>query len=284
MRLFLKLCLFVALFSITNWFCRKQTDGFALTKVTSSLSFHADWETAPPPSLEHEKILSQPFHYLGKGVQTFVFASEDGKYVLKLFRHDRMHAPFWMRLLPLTRLKARADTLDAHLFRDFNSYKIAYTELKEETGLVFLHLNKTPFFSKPVQIIDKLGISHFLDLNHMEFLIQKRADLLYVAIEKKIKSGKTEQAAFILKELVHLLAKRCQKGIFDKDPDLNTNFGVVEEKPIQIDVGRFSRNTTYQKHEVYKHEVDRITQNLQQWLEEKQPELTQLLREEIAQL
>src|SRR5258706_12163985 len=86
---------------------------------------HADkkatsWELSPLSAQEKEnidKILTEPFSFLGSGGQCYAFVSKDEKYVLKFFKQKANPCPL------------------------FNSCKIAYETLKEETGMLALHLN-----------------------------------------------------------------------------------------------------------------------------------------------
>src|SRR4029079_17540498 len=64
--------------------------GFTVEKISSKLSFNEAWEIHPL-SLEARDhllhtVLSQTFYYLGSGSQSYAFASQDGKYVLKFFK------------------------------------------------------------------------------------------------------------------------------------------------------------------------------------------------------
>jgi len=88
---------------LTERFCRRQTDGFALSKMRSNLFFHSEWEVASLFPSEQEKVLSlldQKYHYYAKGAQCYVFLSKDQNYVLKFFRHDHMRPSPWLSLLP----------------------------------------------------------------------------------------------------------------------------------------------------------------------------------------
>lgn len=275
MRL-LKLALFIVCFFGVARFVRGQTDGFTWAKVRSDLAFNAEWTTdRPVPTM-----LNQKFTYLGKGAQSFVFASEDGQYVLKFFRHHHMRAPGIIRILPFAWAQNKAQKKALKLRKDFLSYKIAFQELPEETGIVYLHLNKTDHLKKKVTFVDKIGIAHEINLDDMEFMVQKRAQLLYPAIAQLMDNHQESQAKQAIADLLDLLKKRCQKGIFDKDPDLNTNFGYVDGRPIQIDVGRFR----YEKREGYQEEIVRITDHFHQWLMVKYPALDDYLREKLHEI
>jgi hypothetical protein len=273
-------------------FCYKRTDGFALYKILSSFSFHREWEPSPALSedlSEISQILDQPFYYLAKGAQSYVFASKDGQTVLKFFRLYHLRPPLWVTALALPlplqpykigkMIEKRND-----LNKDFQSYKIAFEEMKEETGLIYLHLNKTSHLNKRLKIYDKIGIAYELDMDGMEFLIQRRASLVYPSIDSLIKTEGVDAAKEAIAALVGLLRSRCEKGIFDKDPDLNTNFGFLGRCPIQIDIGRFHHKSECKNSEAYRNEILRITDNFRQWLDVNYPPLSEFLTGEIQNI
>ncbi|MGD0664716.1 MAG: hypothetical protein ABSA17_03170 [Rhabdochlamydiaceae bacterium] len=258
MKWVLRLVIFTLCFFAAARFCKKQTGSFTIARITSDLPYHPEWDAAPSNEEEIKRILSQPYRFLGKGAQSFVFASEDGTTVIKFFRHHHLKK-------------------NSKLAKDFGSYKLAYDLLRNETGLLYLHLNKTNHLHQTLDLVDKIGIHHPIDLDKYEFLVQKRAKLSYVALEEWIQEGKIEQAKQALTSLVQLLAKRTSMGIYDKDPDLNTNFGFIGLESIQFDIGRFKlREKPQDPTELY-----RITDNLHQFLEQRAPELDQHLKEEL---
>ena len=274
-------------------FCHLQTDGFSRYKISSELPFHAEWET--PPLADEERhhlksLLNQPYDYLAKGAQSYVFLSRDGRYVLKFFRIYHLQPPIWVTHFkwPSFLEEFRQDKIlkkSQELHKDFLSYKIAYDELREETGIIFLHLNKTTSLNQTLTFYDKIGIKHEVDLDQMEFLVQKRAELVYPALEKIVKTEGAEGAKDALSQLVSLLCLRCAKGIRDKDPDLNTNFGFIGHRPLQIDVGRFRiEGEKGGSHSIDRDEIIRITDHLNQWLRRSYPELSQHLELIISQI
>jgi hypothetical protein len=273
-------------------FCYSKTDGFAIYKIQSSFHFHPEWETDPISSHQQAeilKILDQPFYYLAKGAQAYVFVSKDKQTVIKFFRLYHLIAPRLLTSLclpvPLMTYKLRKILQKRQeLDKDFQSYKIAFQEMKEETGLLFLHLNKTNVLNKQLTIYDKIGIPHKLDLDKMEFLVQKKAMLVYPAIEQMMQSDGSETTKLAISNLIKLLFQRCQKGIFDKDPDLNTNFGFIGQSPVQIDIGRFRRQEELKPLDEYRDEILRITDHFRQWLDSKYPVLSEHLLQEIHHL
>lgn len=288
----LVLCGFILAIVLVKQFCHSKTDGFALYKIRSSMSFHEEWETKAISLAEQKElsnILDQPFYYLAKGAQSYVFISADGKSVVKFFRLYHLSPPLWVTSLsfplPLMPYKIRK-IIDKQqeLEKDFQSYKIAFEEMKEETGLLYLHLNKTKQLQKQLTIYDKIGIAHKLDLDQMEFLVQKRAILVFPAIEGLMKTEGVDAAKEAISALIKLLVKRCEKGIFDKDPDLNTNFGFLGRTPVQIDIGRYCRQQERKNPEVYCEEITRITDNFRQWLDNRYPPLSEHLLQEIQHI
>ena len=84
-----------------------------------------------------DSILDQPFTYIGKGRQSFVFLSEDKKYVLKFVRQDRLKVPlfskdpFFSNAISLQKSEKRASWEKSYLLayekakNDLDSFEIA---------------------------------------------------------------------------------------------------------------------------------------------------------------
>src|ERR1700722_14068427 len=114
-------------------FCYEQTDGFALNKISSHLAYDARWES--PAHLKQDgglrTILAQPFTYLGKGAQCYVFVSQDQQYVIKFFRVSHIEAPRWLKNLPLPSLlepwrQQKIAVKESKREKDFSSYQFAF--------------------------------------------------------------------------------------------------------------------------------------------------------------
>lgn len=286
----LSYCCLAALICIgLQRFCYKKTDGFALYKVLSSLTPDPRWDLPALSSEEKgdlESLFDQPFYYLGKGAQAYVFASQDGSAVIKFCRFDHLRPPllFAHCIFPFIYEKSRIERMvhkRGRLEQEFGSYKIAFEEMKQQTGLIYLHLNKGSLWNKVITIYDKIGVAHKLPLDQMEFIIQKKATLVYPTISHLMETGADLAAQKAITRLVNLLKERCAKGIFDKDPDLITNFGFLDEQPLQIDIGRFLwRDHPPQETEI-REEILRITDPFKRWLQQEHPTLAPYLIQEI---
>lgn len=288
-RFFIAPMVFGALLYYTASFCNQQTDRFSVARIHSDLPFNPKWETAPlSPQKKTEllKLLDQKFHYLGCGGQCYAFASEDGNYVIKFFKHKiRKPFSFFLKMsLPGPLEKKRHKKLDKAFFklnRDFNSYKIAYEDLNEETGLLYIHLNKGTDLNKSVTIVDKIGIAHRIPLDTIEFVVQKRAKLAYTYIDDLMTKGDIAGAKNALHSILDVIVARCKKGVFDEDARIHRNFGFVDSQPIFIDVGRFRRDPTRVQPAIYKQDLEDITGRFRDWLEESYPTLAPILDEEL---
>ena len=79
-----------------------------------------------------------------------MFQSQDGKYVLKFFKYQRYKIKPWVEAFTfIPFVAAHRDRRLQHkqdkLARFFSSWKLAFNELQPETGLVYVHLNKTDY-------------------------------------------------------------------------------------------------------------------------------------------
>jgi len=166
---------------------------------------------------EAEKILRQPFTFLSSGGQTDVYASKDGRYVLKFFKNTPRP---WIPSQGYRSRKLRK------LHRDTAAYALAFDRLQKETGLVFLHFEKSekmPSVSIPGRRIPLCSIP---------FVLQKRGTSLAEWITPE--NGQT-----LFEAVSQLVAKRASQGIGDDDPRLEQNIGFLDGTPFFLDPGRF---------------------------------------------
>lgn len=282
MSRFLKLFLIVALFFGVERLCHRATDGFAMVNVYAPPGNNDRWKTDEPLP---EGLCDQPFHYLNSGSQSYVFVSEDGKTVLKLFKFQHMRTPPILDFLPSKgKLGEKRTKKRKVLERTLDSLTLAYTEMKEETGLLYLHLAKTDHLNKQLTFTDKIGRTHTVDLDSVEFLLQKRGTLAYHAIDQWMADGDQKKAEEAIHHLLTLAKGRCLKGIFDKDPDFSTNFGFIEAEPFQMDFGRLSHSEQEKNPQVYGPELIRITRDFEGWIAENHPDLLTSFKKDLDEI
>ncbi len=286
----LKVLLFLIGFIAVERFCHRQTNGFMLHKIQSDLPFDANREVAPLPEKEHQEVmqrLDQTYHYLKCGGQFFAFISEDGTTIIKFLKLHHMRQVDFLKSLHLPKMidisQIKIMRYKARRFHSiFNSCKIAYEHFKDETGLLYSHLNKTDDLHKIITIRDKLGIYHKVDLDKTEFLVQKRAVLASSKFQDIMNRGDTENAKKCIDSMVDLFIHRYHKGIQDKDPVIRRNFGYIEDTAIEIDLGSYFLDESIKNPENYKARLVEEMVNFQKWLSIHYPAFTPYLEEKIS--
>jgi hypothetical protein len=238
-----------------RFFYLLQQGDFEPAQVVSDLPNHPEWEFNEHPPLN---LLNQTFSFLGAGDQCYAFLGEDGTTVLKLLKHFDANGK---------------RILDPVL----ESYKIAYQELREETGLLYLHLNKTD--SHILTMIDKTGFLHQIDLGATEYALQKKVDALIVPMLNQLRRNPE-----VLKERIHsllsLIASRCSKGIADRDTAIHRNIGFLGHNAIALDIGSYFKNEELKKNPY--DEIARHTKRLVRWLRKHQPSLLPFYEQKLA--
>ncbi|NGX39056.1 MAG: hypothetical protein KR126chlam1_00376 [Chlamydiae bacterium] len=272
--------LLVILFA-TARFCQKQTDHFTILGISSNREYNPQFATRSlsiQEGLELDKALSQPYTYFGCGGQAFAFFSEDGEYVIKFFKQRLFRRSFLLNTLPLPKIlhryrEKRNWKRDDKLERDFFSYKTAFDELQEETRVLYSHLNPTYHLKKKLEIIDRLGIHHFLNLDQFDFIVQRRAVRVYDHIEALMQNQKEKEAKEAIRRVFHLISTRAKKGYRDRDPNVRTNCGFIGDQAIKIDVGRFVISPEMASPEGHDEEILRITAPFKEWVNTHYPQL-----------
>lgn len=263
------------------------THGFTIENILSDFSYHPEWETRPLSPSEQNIVanaLQQTYTYLNKGRQVYVFQSKDGQYVIKFFKYQRFRLKSWENIfLSLPFLKnyrqEKIDKKQQRLDSFLLSWVVAFNDLQEETGLVYVHLNKTDYLKTKLLIVDKIGHSTYLDLDQMEFCIQKKAEMLssvFLRFKKQSDFFATKQ---LISRLFDLLIGDYQRGFVDNDPALMKNMGVIDGYPIYIDIGQLVKNERIKNPETYFSILALKMQELEQWFVKHYPEAVSLLKE-----
>lgn len=257
------------------------TAGFTLGNIHSDLSHHVQWDTREPTeeeTLKFRESIAQDYYYLGKGCQSYVFLSQDGKYVIKFFKFQRVRPQNWIDFFTFipsvkeyqnNKIKEKENKLN----NLFLSCKLAFDDLKNETGVIYVHLNKTDHLHHSLRIYDKLGLSHQLDLDRLEFVIQHRASMLADTIDDLMSAGQIDQSKLLIDKLLIMVLSEYYSGYADNDHALMQNTGVLNGNPIHIDVGQLIYNNTVRDPAVYHQEIMNKMTQARNWLKERHPEL-----------
>lgn len=276
-----KIALFLTLFVGAERFSHHRTKGFRVHKIQSHFPYEERYAVSAPSSQEKEemqKILSQRFTFLGDGGQGYSFLSEDGQYVLKFFKLHHMRVPSVLINLPLfgPLKKAKQDFItyrQKNHEKIFGSCKIAYEELKEETGLIYLHLNRTQQEHPTVLVVDPIGIAHPVALDKTAFALQKKAHMAFRQVRQDMLSKDERAVKAIIENFVFFVATRCQRGVEDLDAGFKRNYGMVKDTLIEIDIGSFCKNDALKGSLRMKEEILKKTEGLRRSLAARYPEM-----------
>ncbi len=252
----MKKTLFLLLAALVVWICLpvlriRGPDRFSSDRLVVDFAGHfpADEDNEISrmilSSLQNNGALS--FDYLGHGSQAIAFASQDGKLVLKLLLSKELQGPkkggvrSLLRIIPSLRMKwdeerrtARAKKLSQAL----NAYALSLRHLKEDTGLISLHVHPTERLFPPCVVRDRQGQVHAIDLDRVVFILQRRVELLTDRFAN-IQSG--EQYERSTKAMRELFERHIRKGISDFNPRFKiANYGFVGDQAIILDTGRIS--------------------------------------------
>ena len=274
---------FCALFLFTIALCAverlvfKRNQSFSPHLIYSTLPEMDEWKMnafSPEKEAEIQQILNQKFFYLDKGKQAFVFESEDKKTVLKLYRLPSEYRPFAVA----RKNQQSLQKIEAA----FQSLKCSFDQLREETGILWIHIHKGPSIKKEVTVVDQLGIEHRIALEKVTAVLQKKGTLLYPTLEAFLSQGKMEDAKRAIAHLVTLFYTQAKKGLENTDAILDKNYGLLPTGALIIDSGRLQRNETLcsqaQAH------AKRMTHTLKDWLEKRSPPLLEHYETTVASL
>lgn len=136
-----------------------------------------------PVSHEEEQrlrsVFQKTFTFLGQGHQTYAFLSEDGQVVLKFFNFTRLTAldPIeWLPPLPF--IKKYQKHLQNRRIKKFNrvfkGYTLAFEKDRDNTGVLYVHLQKTTHLNAKVTVIDAFQNKYAINLDEVLFVIQKK--------------------------------------------------------------------------------------------------------------
>ena len=274
------ICGFVGL----GYFCETQTKGFRLQEILSDIPNNPAWDVNPLPAEQQQEVvhkLDQKFRYLGSGNQSHAFLGEDGKTVLKFFRHNDLSL---MRILN----KFSAESWLWYLTKKFDprgvfdSCKLAYVDLQDQTAISYLHINKTRELFNPVVLVDNSGVSHAVDLDSMEFMVQDYCELATGRIAMRMKSGDVEGAKATIQSLFAAIEDWSRRGVHIENPALKRNIGFCGDKVIMFDVGSLRKDAAEMTPDQINREVKHVTRALGRWINKKYPELHPCFEYELA--
>lgn len=230
----------IAVMQINRYFF-KANDSFSLCRVFKEEALD-DWQLLSE-NAEVEQILSQPFSYLARGHQSFVFVSADQRYVLKLCR---LPAHKSIKKSLLTAL----------------SFMNAFKDLREETSVICANCP----INKEVLLIDKRNNYHEINLAKLPWALQKRGERFFTLFDELIKEE--EKAKQIIFHTIALYTSCWEKDYIDRDAIPDKNFGLLALQPIILDIGKLEKGA---KHIPLKEYLLTMTESLRNKLQKESP-------------
>lgn len=226
--------------------------------MSAAISNRKEWEVAKPDQKQEEQlkeIFKQKFHFLASGYQSYAFISEDERTIIKFFRMKRLSYALSDHLFHPDKVEMHKKNLSLI----FNAYKLAYEELREDAGLLYIHLNKTNFLKTKLSITDQGGNESLVDLDKVHFIVQEKAEPLFVHLRKFIDQNDKKGFENAKDALLALIKRRQGKEIGDEDKGIAENYGFIGERPIQFDIGRIYKGKI-------EGEYEEILQRLNWWM------------------
>ncbi len=275
----LRLFLLLFLISVSVLVYRFNEEDWHKNALPEEGLYFLDW-IPQALSIDEEKTfneaINQPFYYLGEGGQSYVFRSEDQKYVLKFFKFHRFRAPWFVSYLPslafFDEIKEKSiSKREKRLVKVLRGHQVAYEYIRNEAGLAFVQL--TPDNSeKKVLIFDKKGKEKLVDLGRMPFILQEKGEPLNVVFSRLLDQGLVEAMKEKIDRIFAFYLGNYRKGVMDEDHGIMHNLGFLGDRPIHLDAGEFIQDERIKQKELIEIEMHIIAQKMSVWVEKKYPQ------------
>lgn len=274
------IALFLLVVTVSARFYFRLTDDFRISNITHELTYRPEWATTAPDQLM--SILQQRFYYLGKGSQSYAFASEDGQFVLKFFKYKHLR-PHWLveslSALPyFSDYQKKQSKRKARKFEHlFAGYHLAWNHLREESGLIFIHLNETKGLFPKVTLIDKIGLKRSVDLDSVVFIVQKKVEMTRSVIDALLAKGDLATAQKRIRQILALYASEYQRGLYDMDHGVMHNTGFAGDQPIHLDIGKLTLEPRTRDPAFYRADIQKVAARISSWLKANHPESSEAM-------
>jgi hypothetical protein len=282
------LLFFFSLFIGVDRFVHRKSLHFSLSKIATAHETSQAGDIPQPTPREKEeldKLFSRSFTFFGKSNHAYLFLSEDHKYVLKFLKRDALFPKNWISYIPVSFNPYYLDyrQKQEEQKKVFSAYKTAFMEFKDETGIIYMHLNPTHTWNKKISIVDRSGKVYAVELDKMSFYVQKRAQLIYPRIAELMRIGDIEHARNIICSVFSLINQLGNKGVCANDPSLYKNFGIIDDKAVQLAISKLQIDYSNGHCILYKQNIPIITEPFRRWIKKNYPELLAYFDEKLKE-
>lgn len=231
MKLLFKLAIvFLSILLLTRLYF-VLTDDFRLANITYPLLISKSDEANKPIP----RLFNQPYYYLGKGAQTYVFLSEDKQYVLKFFKFKHIKPSIFDSEKQSKRKLRKLERL-------FRGYWLA--DKYSVRGLTYIHLNAGTQQQPTVTLYDKLGLPRKINLDQMVFIVQEAGKTFSDELANSLNNHDLDAAKNSIAQIFELYFSEYAQGIFDRDHRVMDNVGFSQGQPFRMDVGMLTESDT----------------------------------------
>ena len=249
---------------------------FSLQFIESTLSPRDDWEAKL--SDDHDRFFyvasQQALRWVGRGSVSFIFETSDNKYVVKFVNMSLFKAAADPGFIKKTFHHKKPDA-DPKMEDIFQSARLSFDELSEETGVVYVHLNKTKEKIHGLKLIDGYGQSQRVCGDDTCFVMQRRAWPVVKVLTDLMDKGANEEAYRRIDQIFDLLVSLARKGYVDGDERVisSNNIGFTDDRAIYIDPFHFFPVRRLDLGQRMQYECQQRLLPLERWLELNYPEL-----------
>ena len=249
---------------------------FSLQFIESSLPQREDWEARL--SDDHDRffyvVSQQALRWVGKGSASFIFATSDNKYVVKFINVSQFKTAPDPGLIEKTLARKKPGN-DPRMEDIFQSARLSFDELSEETGVVYVHLNKTKEKIHGLKLIDSYGQSQRVCGDDTCFLMQRQARPVLKVLTELMDKGALDEAQRRIDQIFDLLMSLARKGYIDGDERVisNNSIGFTDDRAIYVDTFHFFSVKQLNFAQRMHYECQQRLLPLERWLELNYPEL-----------
>lgn len=233
-------------------------------------------------------VINQSYRYLYEGSSSIVFISADNQYIFKILKQNTSSIP--TLILPpgqdqdgFTYKNIDTTSLKPNGLR-CNSYLLAIDPLQKETGLIFLHLDRSQYLDTQLLVLDKKGNQRMVPLDEYAFLFQKKGDPIYQTITKWMRNNQIDKAKALVGHIIQSVFTLCQEVVIDESSIIKKHMACIGEQCLFMDVEHFQRQKEVIDGTAYLQQVDDIIDSFELWLKQKHPELAIEAKNQITQL
>lgn len=261
MKLLYKVSLFALGFLALSRLYFYATDDFRLSNITYPFGF-VDVQQEPIPPL-----FDQPYSYLGKGAQSYVFLSEDKKHVLKFFKFKHIKPALFDSEKQVKRKQRKLERL-------FAGYRIA--QKHQVPGLTYIHLSPQDHSEPVVRLYDKLGLPRKVHLDQVVFIVQEAGTTFEQELSQSLSNKDVETAKTLIAQIFDLYFSEYRKGLVDRDHRVMDNMGFHSGKAFHMDVGMLTESPTIAFDNF--HDMEKVAYTINHWVAKNYSEFSDELK------